>query len=93
MADETKITLKMGAIAAFTSAFIIFILSALWTHQTDITMLKANQLHVMATLVKVEMIPAELARINEQLRMMGQVQVYHKGKSENNLKLLKREKL
>ena len=90
--NETKVTLKMGAIAAFTSAFIIFILSALWAHQTDITMLKANQLHVMATLVKVEMIPAELARINEQLRMMGQVQVYHKGISENNLKLLKSAK-
>ena len=45
----------------------------------------------MNTLVKVEMIPAELARINEQLRMMGQVQIVHKDVSERNLKLLKKQ--
>ena len=90
MADqETKLTLKVGVIASFVAAFVVFILQALWGHQTDITTLKANQVHVMDTLVKVEMIPAELSRINEQLRMMSQFQIGHKDVSERNLKLLK----
>ena len=90
--EENRLILRAGVVASFVAAFIIFILSALWSHQTDITTLKANQIHVMATLVKVEMIPAELARITEQLRMMGQTQAYHKSVSEANLKMLKSEK-
>ena len=89
MAEETKLTLKIGIIASFVAAFVIFILQALWVHQTDITTLKANQAHVMISIAKLESIPSELARMNEQLRMMTQVQIIHKGVSETNLKILK----
>jgi hypothetical protein len=89
VADETKLTIKVGLLASFVAAFVIFILQALWGHQTEITTIKTNQLHVMNTMVKMETIPAELARINEQMRMMTQVQIIHKGVSETNLKILK----
>jgi energy-converting hydrogenase Eha subunit B len=87
--SESKLTLKVGVIASFVAALVIFILSTLQGHQNDIATLKANQAHVMVTLTKMETIPAELAKMTEQIRMMTQVQIVHKGISETNLRILK----
>ena len=88
--EETKLTLKVGVIASFVAAFVVFILSCLWGHQIDITTLKAEQVHNKEALIKLEMIPTELARINEQLRSLATTQIVHRNVSETNLKMLKR---
>jgi len=66
MADETKITLKMGVIASFIGALVMFVMGCLYSHQTDITILKTNYLHVTAQLDKIEQTVTEIR--NDQRR-------------------------
>jgi hypothetical protein len=89
MAEETKFTLKIGLVASFVSALLIFVLSALWAHQTDITTLRTNQTHVLETLNKLDTVPTQLAGINAQLFYISQAQKDHKMVSETNMKMLK----
>jgi hypothetical protein len=69
--EETKITLWAGVIISLLSSLIVFVLSVLWLHQTDITQLRTNQLHVLATLTKIDNIPSELAKMNVQLQYLA----------------------
>ena len=66
MADETKITLKMGAIASFIGALVMFVMGCLYSHQTDITILKTNYIHVTSKLDKIEQTVVEIR--NDQIR-------------------------
>ena len=66
MADETKITLKMGAIASFVGALVMFVMGCLYSHQTDITILKTNYIHVTSKLDKIEQTVVEIR--NDQIR-------------------------
>jgi len=66
MADETKITLKMGAIASCIGALVMFVMGCLYSHQTDITILKTNYLHVTSKLDKIEQTVTEIR--NDQIR-------------------------
>ena len=61
MAEETKLTLKVGAIASLVAAVVVFILTALWGHQTDITILKTNQAMVLKTIDSLQTVPSDLA--------------------------------
>ena len=66
MADETKITLKMGAIASCIGALVMFVMGCLYSHQTDITILKTNYIHVTSKLDKIEQTVIEIR--NDQIR-------------------------
>lgn len=66
MADETKITLKMGAIASLVGGLVMFIMGCLYSHQTDITVLKTNYLHVTSKLDRIEITVNEIRQ--DQLR-------------------------
>ena len=68
MAEESKLTLKIGVIASFIAAIVIFVLNSLWIHQTDIAMLKTNQCAIMKTIEKLDGVPADLARIEVLMR-------------------------
>ena len=61
MAEETKLTLKVGVITSFVAALVMFILTALWGHQTDISILKTNQLMVLKTIDGLQTVPGDLA--------------------------------
>ena len=61
MAEETKLTLKVGVITSFVAALVMFILTALWGHQTDISILKTNQLMVLKTIDGLQIVPGDLA--------------------------------
>ena len=61
MAEETKLTLKVGVITSFVAALVMFILTALWGHQTDISILKTNQLMVLKTIDSLQTVPGDLA--------------------------------
>lgn len=67
VSDETKITLKMGIIASIVASVLIFILTSLWVHQTDITLLKTNQGHVLSTLQELKAMPSQMAVLNAQI--------------------------
>ena len=54
MADETKITLKMGLIASAVAALIVMIGSALWNQQGRIVILETNYNHVCSTMTEMK---------------------------------------
>lgn len=93
MAEETKLTLKVGVIASFVAALVVFMLTTLWSHNGDISRLHANQIIVMKSVEKLEaatnLIPARLASIDMQLTYIGIAQGVHKKVSIDNNKLLK----
>lgn len=60
MADETKFTIKVGAIIGLVSSLIIFIMTCLWNHQTKITVLEADYKHVYKKLDTIENLVFEI---------------------------------
>jgi uncharacterized membrane protein len=94
MAEETKVTLKVGVIAAGVATFLIFMLNTIWGHETRITTLSTNQASVMLRMEKVECaidkIPQELAAINTHLFYLTERQKVHSKVSKENNILLKR---
>lgn len=60
MADETKITLKMGIIASLVGGIVMFIMGCLWNHQTDITILKTDYHHVFKKLDSIETLTQQI---------------------------------
>ncbi len=66
MVEETKITLKLGIIASLVGGLVMFIMTCLWNHQTDITILKADYKHVFKKLDTIENTVMEIR--NDQLR-------------------------
>ncbi len=85
MSDETKITLKMGVIASLVASFVIFFLTALWSHQTDITILKSNQMHMVQTLQDLKSVPTTLATIQAQLIFMNQTLAESKNQGKDGV--------
>ena len=68
--EPVKITLTQGIIGSVITSIIVFVLSAIWMHQVDITLLKANQVNVMATILKLDTVPADIAVIKVKLEAM-----------------------
>jgi hypothetical protein len=56
LADETKLTFKMGIIATLVAGIVVFIMNCLWSHQTDITILKTNYIHTSSTLQDIKLV-------------------------------------
>lgn len=54
MADETKITLKMGLIASAVAALIVMFGGALWNQQGRIVVLETNYNHVCSTMTEMK---------------------------------------
>jgi CRISPR/Cas system-associated endonuclease Cas3-HD len=50
MAEETKITLKMGLIASGVAALVVMMVAAMWNYHGRITILETNYTHVSSTL-------------------------------------------
>ena len=61
--DIDKISLKITVVASCISALILFIFTALWSHEKSITRIDTNQIAVMKSIVTAELVPAQLARI------------------------------
>jgi hypothetical protein len=93
-ADETKVTLKVGIIAAGVAALVMFMLNVLWVHNGDINILKTNQVAVMKNLDKVDSamckIDEKLASIDVRLAFMGGKQETHARISKDNNLILKK---
>jgi hypothetical protein len=92
--DESKVTLKVGVIAAGVATFMIFLMNTLWGHETKIATLHTNQTAVMLRMEKVECaidkIPQELAAINTHLYYLTERQKVHSKVSKENNVLLKK---
>ena len=69
MAEETKITLKMGCIAAGIAALIVMVMGCLWNYHGRLTMLETNYSHVASTLTKMDNTLDEIR--NDQIRLRG----------------------
>ena len=54
MAEETKITLKMGLIASGVAALVVMMATAMWNYHGRITVLETNYTHVCATLTEIK---------------------------------------
>ena len=96
MAEESKVTLKVGLIAAGAAALIMFMLNILWVHNGQINVLQTNQIVVMKNLDKVdaamEKIDTKLSAIDLKLAYMGGKQEIHSKVSKDNNLLLKKDK-
>lgn len=73
MADETKITLKVGVIAGGIASLIVMIMTCLWNYHGRITTIEANYTHVATTLNKIENTVWEIR--NDQIKR----QIQNKG--------------
>jgi glutamate synthase domain-containing protein 1 len=93
MAEETKFTLKIGVIASFIAALVVFMLSCLWQHNGDISRLQTNQITVMRNQEKmdaaVDKIPERLASIEANVAQLVRTQVVHSKVSYDNNKMLR----
>ena len=69
MADETKITLKMGVIAAGIASLIVMVMGCLWNYHGRLTVLETNYSHVASTLTKMSGTLDEIR--NDQIRLRG----------------------
>ena len=69
MADETKITLKMGVIAAGIASLIVMVMGCLWNYHGRLTILETNYSHVASTLTKIDNTVDEIR--NDQIRLKG----------------------
>jgi len=69
VADETKITLKMGVIAAGIASLIVMVMGCLWNYHGRLTVLETNYSHVASTLTKMDNTLDEIR--NDQIRVKG----------------------
>jgi hypothetical protein len=94
MAEESKVTLKVGLIAAGAAALIMFMLNTLWVHNGQINVLQTNQIMVMKNLDKVDAamckIDEKLTSIDIKLAFMGGKQETHTRISKDNNLILKK---
>ena len=54
MADETKITLKMGLIASLVGSLVMFVMGCLWNYHGRLTILETDYKHVYIKLDRIE---------------------------------------
>ena len=71
--ETTKITLTQGVVGSIITSIIVFILSMVWLHQTDITLLKTNQVNVMATILKLDTVPSDIAVMKVKLEALSEL--------------------
>lgn len=69
MAEETKITLKMGLIASGVAALIVMMLSAMWSYHGRITVLETNYTHVSSSLTDIKDTLKDIR--NDQIKKTG----------------------
>jgi cell division protein FtsB len=93
MAEETKFTLKIGIIASFVAALVVFMLSCLWDHNGKISTLQANQTVVIKNMDKMDIaidkIPERLASIEANVNQLVRGQGLHSRISKENNVMLK----
>ena len=66
MAEETKITLEMGCIAAGIAALIVMVMGCLWNYHGRLTVLETNYTHVSSTVTEIKTTVGEIR--NDQLK-------------------------
>jgi hypothetical protein len=106
MAEESKLTIRIGVLMSCVASLIVFILGALWVHNTEISRLHTNQTAVMknaevvaGALVKadekldrtIERIYDRMAAIDDKLAFMTGTQMKHRKVSEDNQRMLRKE--
>jgi hypothetical protein len=78
MADETKITLKMGVIAAGIASLIVMVMGCLWNYHGRLTILETNYNHVAMTLQRIDNTVIEIR--DDQIKRAGYYEQARKGK-------------
>lgn len=78
MADETKITLKMGVIAAGIASLIVMVMGCLWNYHGRLTVLETNYNHVAMTLQRIDNTVIEIR--DDQIKRAGFYEQARKGK-------------
>lgn len=78
MADESKVTLKMGGIAAGIASLIVMVMGCLWNYHGRLTVLETNYNHVAATLQRIDSTVAEIR--DDQIKRAGYYEQARKGK-------------
>jgi hypothetical protein len=78
MADETKITLKMGLIASAVAAALVMMFGALWNYQARLVVLETNYGHMCNTITEFKQEQFTIARTVQEIR-------------DNQLRLQKKE--
>ena len=66
LAEETKVTMKVGIIASGISGLIIFVMGTLFVHQTDIATLKITAANNISNIAEVKTLLQEIR--NDQIR-------------------------
>jgi hypothetical protein len=89
MAEEQKLTLKVSIIASGVAALIVMMGGALWSHQTDIATIRANQNQFQAAIIRLQEVPERLTKIEGQIELLSAVQGIHRDVSNKNFKMLK----
>jgi hypothetical protein len=93
MADESKMTFRIGIIASAVATIIVLVFGALWAHQTDIIELKTNQKMVMSSVARLDAlldtIPEKLAKIEGKIELLQERQNKHRAVSSKNYDLLR----
>lgn len=69
MADETKITIKMGVIAAGIASLIVMVMGCLWNYHGRLTVLETNYSHVAMTLQRIDNTVIEIR--DDQIKRAG----------------------
>jgi len=69
MADETKITIKMGVIAAGVASLIVMVMGCLWNYHGRLTVLETNYNHVAMTLQRIDNTVIEIR--DDQIKRAG----------------------
>jgi hypothetical protein len=67
MAEETRVTLKMGCIAAGIASLIVMVMGCLWNYHGRLTILETNYSHVASTLAKIDTTVDEIR--SDQIRL------------------------
>lgn len=73
MADESKVTLKMGVIAAGIASLIVMMMGCLWNYHGRLTVLETNYLHVSSDLKDIKVTVGEIRQ--DQIRRQIEKQI------------------
>uniref|UniRef100_A0A6H1Z6V3 Uncharacterized protein n=1 Tax=viral metagenome TaxID=1070528 RepID=A0A6H1Z6V3_9ZZZZ len=91
--EETKFTLKIGVVVSIVSALVIFVLTNLWIHQTDITVLKTNQGIILQAVHELKGVPVKLMEISTDLKNLDKSLDDHRAAYQTVLKKREAEEL
>lgn len=82
--EDTKITLKAGVLISLITSLAVFLFTVVWMHQTDITLLKTNQNHILKVIDDLKTVPAALQVLGVKIDTLDTNLKEHRlGKGEN----------